>query len=167
MANGMTRPSRRALRSSRCLADQRHDAVKVLIGGGALTLSATLTVTTSLDMTGGSLVGAGTLTTAQRTGESVKRLVRLTATALDNVLPHGMALVTSGFALRVEGSSQKTVRDWTLRSEGACDWTIVTSWLARSCCRASCLQRQVGFHFIGSVVHLLISSRCEARLVPH
>jgi hypothetical protein len=98
------------------------DAVNVLIAGGALTLSATLTVTNALNMTGGSLAGAGTLTTAQRADESVERLVRWTATALDNMSPQGVVVVTSGFALRVEGASQKTLRGWTLRLEGACEW---------------------------------------------
>ena len=51
----------------------------------------------------------------------MERLVRWTATAFNNVLPQGMAVVTSGFALRVERASQKAVRDWTLRSEGACE----------------------------------------------
>jgi hypothetical protein len=51
----------------------------------------------------------------------VERLVRWTATALDNEMPQYMA-VTNVFALRVEGASQKTVRDWTLRSEGAREW---------------------------------------------
>ena len=85
--------------------------MKVLIGGGALTLTAKLTAIISLDMTGGSLVGAGTLTLAQLTGESEERLVRWTAIALNNFLPHGWAMVTSGFALRVEGAGWKTVRD--------------------------------------------------------
>ena len=127
--------------------------MKSLNEGCALTLSATLTGSTPLDLTGSSLVGAGALTFAQRTGESAERLVRLTATALDNVLPQGVLLLTSGFALRVEGASEKTVRDWMLRLESACDFKVSTSFLARSCCCASSLQRPVGFHFFfGSVV---------------
>ena len=134
-----------------------------------LTLDATLTGSTPLDLTGSSLVGAGTLTTAQRSGESVERLVRFTATALNNLLPRGVLLLTSGFALRVEGASQKTVRDWMLRLESACEWKVSTSCLARLCCCASCLPRPVGFHFFGSVVFffLLTAFRREATLVPH
>jgi hypothetical protein len=104
----------------------------VLIGGCALTLSATLTGSTPLDLTGSSLVGAGTLTTAQRTGESEERLVCWTATALENVFSQDMAVVTSGFALRVEGASQKTVRDWTLDTEGACEWNYGEILLSQS-----------------------------------
>jgi hypothetical protein len=50
-------------------------------------------------MIGGSLLRAGTLITAQRTGESVGRLVRWTLTALDNLSPHVVVLFTSGLVI--------------------------------------------------------------------
>jgi hypothetical protein len=139
--------------------------VKVLIGGGALTLSATLTVTISLDMTGGSLVGDGTHPFAQLTGESVERLVCWTATAFNNVLPQGMAVVTSGFALRVEGAGQKTVRDWTLDSEGACEWNYDEILFGQSVLPRLILAEagRLSFLWICRLIAYCFSPRCHSR----
>jgi hypothetical protein len=126
-----------------------------------------LPLRTALDLLGGSLFCAGTLIALQRTGECVDCLLRWSVTLLDILLLQRLPHVASGFPLRVEGASHKTVRGWTLRLGCAIYWNFCVIMFVQSVLRSSCLQRPVGFCSYSSVFYLLTSSRREAILVPH
>ena len=93
--------------------------------------------------------------------------MRWTVTALDIVSSQGLAVVTSGFALCLEGASQKTVRDLMLRLESAREWNCGEILFGQSVLRRLMLAEACRPLFLWIYRFLLNSSCCEARLVPH